>query len=128
MDRPPASNENPTHLDLLETARALRRAMLDEDTDRVHRLLCRLRADLVDHVHGERRHLPSTGASVSSVVLVGQERLLELVDEVLLGVDRDAQACNCLLRSVEIDVALRRQVHLEARVLDRRPLVGSEGA
>lgn len=127
MERPPAPNGHPTHLDLVETAHALRQAMLDDDTDEVHRLLCQLRADLVAHLRGERRRLHSAAEPVGAVVLDGQERLLELVDDVLLGADEDPQACNCLVRAVEIEVALRRQIRLEAHVLDLGPLVGSTG-
>lgn len=118
MERAPAATgEDPAHAALLATARQLRQAVIDDDTEQVHRLLCRLRAELAPHVVSEHDRLPLERGSLSAIVVHGQRRLLKLVDEALLG-DGEGDGCNCLVRAVEIEIALRRQIRLEATVLE----------
>lgn len=128
MARPPSPYEDRTHAQLVATAHALRRAVRDEDQEQVHGLLCRLRSELVPHVRDERPQLASTRASAGAVVLDGQRRLLHLVDDALLGLGDDSDGCTCLVRAIEIDVALRRLVRLEATVLDHPAPTASEDA
>lgn len=119
MDWPSGASEDPTHVDLLAMAHAVRRAVVDDDTETMHVLWCQLRADLATHVRSERERLPEHG-SLGVMVVDGQRRLLELLDEVMLGMGRDPD-CNCLVRAAEVEVALRRQARLEATILDRQP-------
>lgn len=125
MVRQPGSSEGPSHLDLLVVAHSVRAAVIDDDSEQVHTLLCRLRADLVSHLRDERPRLSEARGSVRAVTTDGQQRLLELIDEVMLGLDDDPTGCNCLVRAVEIEIALRRQARLEATLLAHHPYANS---
>jgi len=111
------------HLDLLEIARRVRAAVERDDTGGLHAELTRLRAAVLDHVHAERPELGALPDPAASIAFDGQQRLLRLLTDVLFspadGVAGDA--CNCLLRAAAIDLALRRQVRLEAALLRRYP-------
>lgn len=111
-----------SHIDLLGIARAVQHAVIEDDTDEVHALLCRLRADLVTHLHAERQRLLSGQGSLDRVVLDGQRRLMTLLEDVIAGMGDGPGECNCLVRAAEIEIALRRQARLEATVFDRRPV------
>lgn len=105
----------PSHDDLLSTARVLRSEALGEDGDRVRRALARLRADLVHHVRAEEPRLATAPEAARAVVVDGQRRLLGLLDGALV----DVRTCACLVRTTELEVALRRQARLEAILLGR---------
>jgi hypothetical protein len=110
----------PSHLELLAVARAVRRAAVVDDTDRLHTELSRLRTNLVRHVHAERDMVSNLPAPAARVVGDGQRRLLRLLDELLFASDDDAVAgCTCLVRAAEVELALRRQARLEAKISQR---------
>lgn len=103
-----------SHLDLIAIARDVRHAAKGDDTRRLHTALLRLRAALLEHVADEQKDLAALSDSTALVAGDGQRRLLRLITDVLFN-GRDANAdCNCAVRAVEIDLALRRQARLEA--------------
>lgn len=110
----------PSHVDLLAVAGGLRRAVLTDDLDVIHRELSRLRSDLVHHLQAERDALAGLPGAAPIVVRDGQERLLRLLNELLFAASDDPAECACLVRSAEIEVALRRQAKLESALLGRR--------
>lgn len=117
----------PSHLELLTVARAVRHAAISDDTDRLHVELCRLRTDLLLHLHAETEALSDLSTAAASVVADGQRRLLGLLDDLLfVSDDGRAEGCCCLVRAAEVEVALRRQARLEALVRDHGLLTGSE--
>lgn len=128
MHEPPASVPPPSHVDLLAMSQAMRRAVLDDDTEQIHVLLCRLRTDLVNHLRVERGRPSAASDAVRVVIHDGHQRLLEQLDDAMLDMERDDTGCNCLVRSVQIEVALRRQAMLEATVAGHRPLATSTSA
>lgn len=105
----------PSHDDLLAAARAVRAEALGEDGDRLRGALARLRDDLVHHVRAEEGHLATAPAAARAVVLGGQRRLLGLLEEAI----GDVRTCTCLVRTTELEVALRRQARLESILLGR---------
>jgi hypothetical protein len=109
----------PSHVELLVVAGELRRAVLNDDLDAVHQELSRLRSDLVHHLQAERDALAGLPDAASIVVGAGQERLLRLLNELLYAVSDGPAECACLVRSAEIEVALRRQAKLESALLGR---------
>ena len=109
------------HLDLLATARAVRRAAEEDDLDRVHTQLCRLRSDLVAHLHEEQAEVGRLPGASPDVVTEGQQRLRRLVDDLLFASTEANDGCTCLLRTAELEHALRRQARLEATLLARHP-------
>ncbi|MBX7159850.1 MAG: hypothetical protein K1X95_06115 [Acidimicrobiia bacterium] len=106
----------PTHLDLLAASRSVQRAAIDDDTELLHAELSRLRDDLVRHLHDEQQTLVRHRGG--NVVRVGQERLLDLLDEVIHDAHADEAACSCLVHAAMIERALHRQARLESAVLD----------
>ena len=117
----------PSHPELLAVARAVRRAAVSDDTDRLHLELCRLRSALLVHVHAEREELSTLPAAEGAVVAEGQRRLLGLLDDLLyVGDDGRAEGCTCLVRAAEVEVELRRQAMLETLVRRHRMPAGSE--
>jgi hypothetical protein len=62
----------PTHPDLVAIARALRRAVIDDDSAGVHGELARLRDALTRHLSHERDSLPDPAGSVGLVVADGR--------------------------------------------------------
>jgi hypothetical protein len=117
----------PSHPELLAVARAVRRAAVADDTERVHVELCRLRSDLLVHVHAEREELSSLPAAAGAVVAEGHRRLLGLLDDLLcLGDDGRAEGCGCLVRAAEVEVELRRQAMLEGLLRRHGTPAGTE--
>jgi hypothetical protein len=114
-----SASSAPSHVELLAVAGGLRRAALIEDLDAIHRELSRLRSDLVHHLRAERDALAGLPGAIPVVVCDGQERLLRLLDELLFALSDDPAECACLVRSAEIEVALRRQAKLESALLGR---------
>ncbi len=114
----------PSHADLLRIASHLRAAVAADDDGRVHSELCCLRNALMDHLQHERDRLPSDADVVSSLVIHGQQHLLVLVNELLVGARDMADECNCVLRAAEVDLAVRRQARLE-EVLQTRSRRGA---
>lgn len=105
----------PSHDDLLATARVLRAEALGDDGERVRGALARLRDDVVHHLRAEEGHLATAPAAARAVVLGGQRRLLGLLEEAI----GDVRTCACLVRTTELEVALRRQARLESILLGR---------
>jgi len=114
------SRRPPSHLDLLDVAREVRRAAVADDLTGVHRELSRLRTDLVSHLHAERDRLGSLAGATPVVVADGHRRLLRLLDDLLFRSGGDTSECSCIVRSAELEVALRRQAKLEAVLLGER--------
>jgi hypothetical protein len=103
------------HLDLLVIAHRVRRAVLNDDTERLHAELTCLHGDLLQHVHDERELVGAQPVRTAKVVRDGERRLLRLLSDVLYSApaagDRE---CTCVVRSAEIELLLRRQAKLEA--------------
>jgi hypothetical protein len=112
----PTGQGPPSHLDLLAAAADLRRAAVVDDLTGVHRELSRLRSDLVRHLQGERGELAALPGAMPVVVRDGHQRLLRLLNDVIMNENNDVAECTCLVRSAEIEVALRRQAMLETAV------------
>ncbi|HLT17387.1 MAG TPA: DUF488 family protein [Acidimicrobiales bacterium] len=123
---PPTAGASATHLDLMVIARRIRRAAAGDDPDGVLAELRQLATALDAHVADEQPRLEVLPGSAAAIAQDGQRRLRRLVDEVL---DEQAgpDACTCIVRAAEIELALRRQAELEEallrRHLGRAPLV-----
>lgn len=104
------------HLDLLEMARRMRSAVIDDDIDELHRLLQAIRHGLIDHMAAISSTLAEHDNVISVIIRQGQRRLLRLVETVASTVGADPRQCSCIVRSVEIEAGLRRQAALEARL------------
>ncbi len=114
-------SDTSSHLDLLAIARDLRRAATDRDVGGVHAVLTRLRAALVEHAAAETTELAELPESTGGLARDGQRRLIRLIDDVLFDSVDGSSECNCIVRAVEIDLAVRRQARLEATIRrDRR--------
>ena len=103
----------PSHLDLLRIARRVRATAVAADDDALHGELCDLRNALTNHLHAENHHLHGATGPIGRITLEGQQRLLRLIDDLLLG-PRTGAECSCVVRAAEVEIALRRQAHLEA--------------
>jgi hypothetical protein len=115
---PPGSD-----LDLLGTARAIQRAAVSDDLDRLHVELSRLRTALVEYLHatGDGTHLSDT---THQVVRQGLERLLRFTDDLIFVTAEHDVDCTCLVRAAELQSLLTRQARLEAH-LTRSPSSGT---
>lgn len=111
-----APTVGPERLDMVEMARAMRSAVIDDDTDEVHRLLEEIRHGLIDHMAAFIDEPIDHEDVISVVVRQGHRRLLRLVETVAATVGEDPRQCSCIVRSVEIEEGLRRQAALEARL------------
>jgi hypothetical protein len=98
-------------------AHALREATIVGDSEQLHADLSRLRTALVRHLSDEQTWMLGDLAAIGSIIRDGQRRLLRLVDGVVFEALRDEPTCTCLVRAAEIELALRRQVRLEATLL-----------
>lgn len=119
-----------SHVDLLAVARRVRCAAERDDIEALHAELTRLRTAVMDHVRAERERLDELPGSAGTVVADGHERLLRLLSEVLFtpaAADADDGGCNCIVRSAEIELSIRRQAQLEDALLRRHPRPGSTG-
>jgi hypothetical protein len=112
-------SEPVTHLDLLATARSLRRAASAGDPGRIHDELRRLRADLVDHLRGEEEEIARLPGATRTVVRDGQHRLLQILDDLLATTSAPDADCACVVRCAGFEAALRRQARLEAGLIAR---------
>jgi hypothetical protein len=112
---PPGSD-----LDLRGAARAIQQAAVDDDLDRLHLELSRLRTALVEHLHGvdDEHHLSDTA---HQIVRQGLERLLRFVDELIFVTDGHDKDCTCLVRAAELQGLLTRQARLEDHLARSRP-------
>lgn len=108
-----APSATPTHLDLLELARAVRRAAAAGNTESLHAELTRLRHRLRLHVQAELAAWGAPASAAGAVTVAGQRRLLSLVDRLLFDTGTAAGGCDCRRRAAEIELALRRQARLE---------------
>lgn len=115
---PTGPSPEPAQLDLLAMARAVRAAVARDDTQEMHRQLARLRSGLVDHLGIDHRHLAEAGEPVRFVIAEGQQRILRLLDEVLVT-SEEPDRCNCLVRAADIELSLRRQAAIEEKVSRR---------
>jgi hypothetical protein len=95
-------------------ARDLCHVATEGDTDRLHSILCRIRTDLTKHLASEAPQLHSLEGATLAAVTRGQQRLLALVDEMLLAPGNN---CACLRRSAELGRQIRRQAKIEAALL-----------
>lgn len=117
----------PSHLDLLAIATDVRAAVQRDDTESLHAGLTKLRSALMDHARAERSTIEALPAAVRSLAFEGQRRLLRLLTDILFspaGPD-DTERCDCAVKAVQIDIALRRQAELETMLLRRYGLGGS---
>jgi hypothetical protein len=111
----------PSHVDLLAIARDVRLAAIGEDAATLHAELTRLRDGLVQHLRAEQDDVDALPGTAAEIAHNGQRRLLRLLNDVLVGLNRDADGCNCLVRVVQIEATLLRQARLEANLLRRYP-------
>ncbi len=109
-------DSEPEDLDLVEMARSMRSAVIDDDIDEVHRLLDEIRHGLIDHMATIRLRMSDPDAVISVIVRQGHRRLLRLVETVTATIGEDPRQCSCIVRSVEIEDGLLRQAALEARL------------
>lgn len=116
LRQPPPARDRASHLDLIVIAGRVRRAAEHDDVDELHAELDRLRTALVDHLDGERKLVAELSGATAAIALDGQRRLLRLVTEALAD-QADPAACTCIVRSAEIELALRRQADLESTLL-----------
>ena len=105
-----------SHADLLEKTRSLRLAAGRDDVVGVHAELFRLRAALVDHLHAERGDFAGLPDNLAEVAIHGQDQVLRLIDGLLVAVDADHD-CTCIVRAIEVDLALQRQARLEQAIV-----------
>lgn len=114
---------SPSHLDLMAIARQVRRAVERDDADELHARLSRLRTELMDHVRAERPELDDLPGATAAVALDGQQRLLRILTETLFTPTghNDPDACTCIVRAAEIELALHRQIELETSLLRSGP-------
>jgi hypothetical protein len=103
-----------SHVDLVVLTRDLCHVAIEGDTDRVHSILCRIRTDLTEHLASEAPRLHGLEGATLAAITRGQQRLLALVDDMLLASD---EHCACLRRSAELGHQIRRQARLEAALL-----------
>jgi len=113
---------SPSHVDLLEIARRLRQAAVCDDAESVHGTLCRLRNAVLDHLRAEQEAFARLPVASAAVVIAGQRRVLDLLDELLVDAHDDPVDCGCLVAATEVDVALQRQARLEEALLRRHPV------
>lgn len=110
-----------SHLDLLQAARAVQQASVDDDHAALHLELRRLRSTLVEHLRAEEDahdHLPG---STQEIIRQGQQGLLDLVDDLLSSTAHRDRTCACLSRAAELQRRLARQARLEATLLRAPP-------
>ncbi|MBX3315115.1 MAG: hypothetical protein KF906_12445 [Actinobacteria bacterium] len=109
-----------SHTDLLAKTRSLRLAAGRDDVVGVHTELFRLRSALVDHLNAERGDFAVLPDNLRAVAIHGQDQVLRLIDDLLAAVDADHD-CTCIVRAIEVDVALQRQARLEQAILTMTP-------
>jgi hypothetical protein len=86
---------------------------MEGDADQMHLALCRLRNELAVHVRAESSRVSAMRDVSCRVVLSGQRRLIELIDDLFSVADDGATGCACVRRSVELTQMLIRQARLE---------------
>jgi hypothetical protein len=109
-----AERDSISHLDLLARTRALQAAAMRDDPETFRAELARLRTDLADHLQGERATLAPLPSITQRVVTRGQQRLLELVDQLVTATGEQNASYPSLIRSVALTRELSRQARLEA--------------
>jgi hypothetical protein len=113
-----------SHLDLLELGRGLRRAATLDDADSVHGGLCELRNALVEHVRAEAEAFAELSEASAAIIVAGQRRVLELLDQLLLDATDQDVACGCVVAAAEVEAALQRQARLEEILLRNQAVLG----
>lgn len=104
-------------------ARAIQQAAVDDDLDRLHVELSRLRTALVEHLHATGDDTQPSDTP-HHVMRQGLERLLRFTDDLIfVTAERDVD-CTCLVRAAELQSLLTRQARLEAH-LTRSPSSGT---
>jgi hypothetical protein len=111
--------EPASHLDLLATARSLRRAAATDEPNRLRQELGRLRTDLIDQLRDEEEDIARLPGATQAVVRHGQQRLLRMIDDLVATTGEADPDCACVVRCAGIEAALHRQARLEAGLLAR---------
>jgi hypothetical protein len=102
-----------SHLDLMVVVGLVRDAARDEDHDRLHAALFRLRNEMAEHVAVEASAVAELFGATGESVRRGQRHLLSIVDEMLMDSDNE-RGCACIVRAAELRGLLVRQIRLEA--------------
>jgi hypothetical protein len=108
-----------SHIELLAMARHVCNAAVEGDADQLHLNLCRLRNALLVHVQAEGSRVTAMREVSRRVVISGQRRLINLIDDLLSAADDGATGCSCIHRSAELTQMLVRQARLEGAVASR---------
>jgi hypothetical protein len=103
-----------SHIELLAMSRHVCNAAAESDADQLHLDLCRLRNALVIHVQAESARVNAMSEISRRVVINGQRRLINLIDDLLSAVDDGTTGCPCIRRSAELTQMLVRQARLES--------------
>jgi hypothetical protein len=106
------SPTGPSHRDLLDAVRRIRRLARSGDPTALGETLVDLRRDLSEHVRLEAAQIGLLPGATPTVALRGQEEVLDLVDRMLDAADRQ-DPVDCLLAAVELERRLWRQARLE---------------
>ncbi len=101
-----------SHLGLMAVVGLIGDAARDEDLDRLHEALCRLRNEMAEHVAVEASAIAELSGAAGDSVRRGQRRLLSVVDDMLMESDSE-QGCACIVRAAELRGLLIRQIRLE---------------
>lgn len=95
-----------------ERIAAVRTATINDDAAAVHEALVLLRATLA--AQSTEEHTVATSGAPAAVAAAGWQRILDRLDALLDRVGTDDHDCTCVVRAVELDLALRRQAKLDA--------------
>lgn len=109
------AHDPPTHAALLERSRALEIAVIGRDRGAVHLELCRLRAEMCEHIRHEHDAVEALPPFKRKVVSGGQRDLLEQIDQ-LLESSAGGDPIPWLRSTVSIVHRLVRQARLEANI------------
>jgi hypothetical protein len=111
-----------SHIELLAISRHVCNAAAESDADQLHLDLCRLKNALVVHVQAERPRINAMRETSRRILINGQRRLINMIDDLLSVADDGATGCPCIRRSAELTQMLVRQARLESAVTSRSPL------
>jgi hypothetical protein len=112
-----ASDDEVSHIELLDRATAIEHAALRADADAVRAELRALRVALVGHLRAEEHCFDRLTPFTAELVRAGQQRLLAMTDDLLTQPRDSASSGACLVRSVELVRAIASQARLEGRLL-----------
>ena len=97
--------------ELADRIAAVRAATINDDAAALHDALVELRAALAAPSTDDTVATSGTPAAVAET---GRRRILDQLDALLSRVGTDHHDCTCVVRAVELDLALRRQAKLDA--------------